>query len=194
MGHWKTSPANFDLASSPHWIDRDGHALTPPAQPPQDRPFQFRRMVQRLPSGVRDTLTQTQLDAISDALIPDPPSHVIDYRVSIPFFGRRFYITLLAGRERRSLARLAKEAQIRAKHIAIFYSAVLLMLGCVSIIGFILLGYVVKSALDIDLMDGPSILHQFFVPGQSGMEGSSGMQGMASNAALPVLTGQKPET
>lgn len=111
-------------------------------------------------------LTPQQLDAISDALTPDPPSHVIDYRVSIPFMGRRFYITLLAGRERRSLTRLAREAQLHARHIATFYAVLLLVLGCLTVSGTILLGYVVKSALDIDIMDGPSMFHHYFFPDQ----------------------------
>lgn len=166
MGRVAASTERFKIASHPHWIDPNGLELAvTPAKSPEG-PFAYGRMLRRLPAAIRESLTQDQLDAISDALVPDAPTHVIDYRVSIPFFGRRFYITLLAGRERRSLERLAREAQLRAKHIAIFYSIILLFLGCVSVIGLVLLGYLTKSALGIDLMDGPSILHQFFVPDQ----------------------------
>jgi hypothetical protein len=153
--------------SPPHWLTTDGSEL------PQsrtladaDRPFEFQRMLRRLPANVLSTLTPLQLDAISDALIPDAPTHAVDYRASIPFMGRRFYITLLAGRERRSLARLAREAQLRAKHVAAFYSVALLVLGCLTVTGSIIIGYVAKSALDIDLMDGPSLLHGYFFPEQ----------------------------
>lgn len=153
--------------SAPHWLQTDGSEL-PQRQTLADdeRPFQFKRMLKRLPPGVLSTLTPVQLDAISDALIPDPPSHALDYRVSIPFMGRRYYVTLLAGRERRSLARLAREAQLHAKHVAAFYAFALLILGCLTLIGTVLIGYVVKSALDIDLMDGPSLLHGYFFPEQ----------------------------
>ncbi len=131
-------------------------------------------MLRRLPANILSTLTPLQLDAISDALIPDAPTHAIDYRVSIPFFGKRFYITLLAGRERRSLARLAREAQLHAKHIGAFYAFALLVLGCFTLIGSVLIGYVVKSALDIDLMDGPSLLHgYFFSDSQSAITGQT---------------------
>ena len=154
--------------SRPHWIKQDGTELSLPtaASEAPERPFQYQRLLRRLPASVLATLTPQQLDAISDALIPDPPSHAVDYRVSVPFMGRRYYITLLAGRERRSLTRLAREAQLHAKHIATFYAVVLLALGCLTVSGTILLGYVVKSSLDIDMLDGPSMLHHFFFPDQ----------------------------
>lgn len=151
----------------PYWTTPDGNELKAVSTAtPVERPFQFQRMVRRLPASVLATLTPLQLEAISDALIPDRPTHVIDYRVSIPFFGRRFYITLLVGRERRSLARLATEAQLHAKHIAAFYAVALLVLGFLTLIGTVIIGYVAKSALDIDLMDGPSLLHGYFFPDQ----------------------------
>lgn len=151
--------------SPPHWLNIDGTELPPPKpQADAERPFQYQRMLRRLPASILSSLTPVQLDAISDALIPDPPTHAIDYRVSIPFFGRRFYVTLLAGRERRSLARLAREAQLHAKHIAAFYAFALLALGCLTLVGTVLIGYVMKSALDIDLLDGPSLLHGYFFP------------------------------
>ena len=151
--------------SPPHWITNAGVELDPLTPLPLvERPFQYQRMLRRLPASVLATLTPVQLAAISDALIPDAPAHAIDYRVSVPFFGKRFYITLLAGRERRSLARLAREAQLHAKHIAAFYAFALLILGCLTLIGTVLLGYVMKSALDIDIMEGPSLLHGYFFP------------------------------
>lgn len=198
MSSVQISQSHLRIASRPQWIDQEGHDLTPAAARPVNRPFAYERMLRRLPAGIRETLTEHQLDAISDALIPDPPSHAIDYRVSIPLAGRRFYITLLAGRERRSLERLAREAQLKAKHIAMFYSVLLLLLICVSFIGFVLLGYVAKSALDIDLIDGPSMLHQYFFPSQTGMSGMSGgmpgMAGMEGSQAASQLMEQTPRT
>ena len=120
-------------------------------------------MLAKLPPAVWDSLTTQQLDCISDALIPDPPRHAIDYRASIPFFGRRFYVTLLVGRERRSQERLAREAQLRARHVAIVYSVLLMLVSCVSFLAFVLAGYVLKSAMGIDLTDGPSLLHQYIL-------------------------------
>ena len=37
--------------------------------------------------------------------------HVIDYRVSVPFFGRRYYFAFFAGHEQRQLLRLVAESQ-----------------------------------------------------------------------------------
>lgn len=125
-------------------------------------------MLAKLPPAVWDSLTTQQLDCISDALIPDPPRHAIDYRASIPFFGRRFYVTLLVGRERRSQERLAREAQLRARHVAIVYSVLLMFVSCVSFLAFVLAGYVLKSAMGIDLTDGPSLLHQYILDGPQG--------------------------
>ncbi|HMN39033.1 MAG TPA: hypothetical protein PKD49_15155 [Hyphomicrobium sp.] len=153
---------SYQPVSRPQWITADGVELVQQQRERAPRPFQFERMLARLPPGVRDSLTHQQLDCISDALIPDPPRHAIDYRASIPFFGRRFYVTLLVGRERRSLERLAREAQLRASHTAIVYSILLLLLICGSFLGFVLLGYVLKSVLGVDLTDGPSMLHFLF--------------------------------
>lgn len=195
MAHVETTETTPAIASHPHWITPDGRLLTAEQKEVKKGPFNYERMLRRLPANVRASLTAEQLDAISDALIPDPPSHGIDYRVSIPFFGRRFYVTLLAGRERRSLARLAREAQLHAKHVAIFYSVLLLFLACVSFVGAVLLGYIAKSALDIDLTDGPSMLHQFFFPEQSGMQQAPGMMGMAGTFEQPYgLTVRIPKT
>lgn len=158
----ETTHRRISPSSRPHWIMPDGNELTSLPVEAKERPFVYSRMLRRLPATVRNALTEEQLDAISDALIPDPPTHAVDYRVSIPFFGKRFYITLLAGRERRSLERLAREAQLHAKHIALFYSVMLMVLACISFIGLVLISYVVKSALDVDVMDGPSFLHRYF--------------------------------
>ncbi len=159
---------HYAPASRPRWITPEGVELSLRLRDPVRRPFQYERMLAKLPPAVRDSLTPQQLDCISDALIPDPPRHAFDYRASIPFFGRRFYVTLLVGRERRSLERLAREAQLRARHVAIVYSVLLMLVSCASFFAFVLLGYVLKSAMGIDLTDGPSLLHQYILDGPPG--------------------------
>ena len=159
---------HYELASRPRWITPDGIELSQRLRGPVRRPFQYERVLAKLPPAVRDSLTPQQLECISDALIPDPPRHAIDYRTSIPFFGRRFYVTLLVGRERRSLERLAREAQLRARHVAIVYSVLLMLVSCASFLAFVLVGYVLKSAMGIDLTDGPSLLHQYILDGPQG--------------------------
>ena len=156
---------HYAPASRPRWITPEGLELSQRLRDPVRRPFQYERMLAKLPPAVRDSLSQQQLDCISDALIPDPPRHAIDYRASIPFFGRRFYVTLLVGRERRSLERLAREAQLRARHVAIVYSVLLMLVSCAAFFAFVLLGYLLKSAMGLDLTDGPSLLHQYILDG-----------------------------
>ncbi|MCB1485807.1 MAG: hypothetical protein KDJ17_13050 [Hyphomicrobiaceae bacterium] len=151
----------YETASRPHWITLEGQPLRQVSRPAFRRPFQFERMLAKLPPYVRNSLTKQQLDCISDALIPDPPQHTIDYRASIPLFGRRFYVALMAGRERRSLARLAQEGQSRARRVAGLYAVIMLLLVGAAFVACVLLGYVVKSALGVDLIEGPSILHQY---------------------------------
>jgi len=68
-----------------------------------------------LPVEIRDSLNKSQETAIRAAAIKSGPGeHPIDYRVSIslPFLGK-VYLVLLAGRERRNLARRSLEAALR---------------------------------------------------------------------------------
>ena len=103
-----------------------------------------------------------QLVALSLASVPANSPHVIDYRVSVPFFGKRFYVTLLAGRERRSLARLAGEGQLPSVQMFNLNPALLGILLAIVIFGMAMGAYIVKSALGIDLFEGDSAMHEIF--------------------------------
>lgn len=64
----------------------------------------------RLPPWVIDTMTSEQKEAIHTAIVDSatvPPP--VNIRVSLPVFSRRFYMTVLAGEEKRSAARIAHE-------------------------------------------------------------------------------------
>ena len=58
------------------------------------------RMLQRMPTEVSTTFSAAQIQAIESALVPR--SHVIDLRLSLPFFGRGAYLVLAAGPNRRA--------------------------------------------------------------------------------------------
>jgi|TARA_R110002072_G_scaffold9326_8_gene45515 hypothetical protein len=63
---------------------------------------------------IRSSLSDNQVEGIRDAYKRTAwRSHPIDIRLSVPFFGRGFYLTIVAGPERRSSARVRQE---RAKH------------------------------------------------------------------------------
>lgn len=64
----------------------------------------------RLPEWVVDSLTPEQKDALHQAV--DDPSWKrppVNIRFSVPFIHRRFYVTIVSGKERRSAERRAKE-------------------------------------------------------------------------------------
>ena len=67
-------------------------------------------LFERLPEWVIDTLSVEQKEAIN--LAAEEPAwkrSPVDIRFTIPFFGRKFYVTVVSGAEKRSPGRRAKE-------------------------------------------------------------------------------------
>lgn len=121
----------------------------------------FERMVSRMPAASRATFTPEQMAVLSQISKPPPTRHWIDYRVSLPFFGGRYYLTLLFGKERRLLSRIKSEGQASVTKTSIVYVAILWFLITIGLISGILFLYLVKSAFGLDLFSGPSVLHDF---------------------------------
>ena len=144
---------------APAWI---GGSHPPPVVRQPARHPAFDRLMSRLPVQTSQSLTADQLVALSLASVPANSPHVIDYRVSVPFFGKRFYVTLLAGRERRSLARLAGEGQLPSVQMFNLNPALHGILLAIVIFGMAMGAYIVKSALGIDLFEGDSAMHEIF--------------------------------
>lgn len=85
-------------------------------------------LLQRLPEAFLVTLNARQLAALKGSLAPPRASpHRVDFRVSLPWFGGRYYVVLLAGDERRSVDRLRLEGQLTVGRIAATYSAAMFM-------------------------------------------------------------------
>ena len=84
--------------------------------------------------------------------------HTIDLRASLPLPGGSWYVTIVAGRERRSHDRLQREGQTQLLRQAAVYvvgsTVILWLLVCATVCAYLL-----KSALQIDLFEGPSPLH-----------------------------------
>ena len=81
------------------------------------------RLLGDLPDDVRRSFSDRQLTELARAADSQSQRHLIDYRVSVPLpFGRRYYVALLVGRERRNQARLVREGQARIGRIAILYA------------------------------------------------------------------------
>lgn len=73
------------------------------------RAEQFMRV---LAPDVRDSLSEAQKEAIREAVRNGPwENHPIDLRFSVPTPFGRFFMTVVAGRERRSAARRAIERE-----------------------------------------------------------------------------------
>ncbi len=64
----------------------------------------------RLPAWVMDTLTAEQRDAIHKAVCDPSLRHPpVNIRFSLPVFGRRYFLTVIGGAERRGAQRRAQE-------------------------------------------------------------------------------------
>ena len=90
-------PAETTEGDSPHEL--------PPA-----RNGLAQRLLEALPVEVRGSLNEEQREAlVAAARTQGWSNHSTDIRLSIPFLGRRYYLVLLGGEERRNKARLASE-------------------------------------------------------------------------------------
>ena len=110
-----------------------------------------RKLLSRMPSGVADSFSDDQLMHLKVALGSRQwGRHKIDFRgtFSFPFVSSRFYYVFLMGKNHRDLSR--SEKVISALTLSLFTS--LLILLCV-MFGILVL-YLVKSALGIDLIQG----------------------------------------
>jgi hypothetical protein len=120
----------------------------------------------QIPVDIRAALTPQQIARLERMLAVPTPGHTIDYRVSTALLGRRFYLTLFSGRELRSPRRVTADGQQRS-FLDFLFEALLLclavtFLACLLAVTCLVLLYLVKSALGVDLFDGPSFLHRFF--------------------------------
>ena len=74
------------------------------------RTAQANWLFERLPPWVTDTLTTEQREAIHEAVSgPEWDRHQVNIRLTIPFFGRYYYLTVVCGEGRRSIERRDRE-------------------------------------------------------------------------------------
>ena len=113
-----------------------------------------RNALNSMPTDCANSFTEPQLHAIRVALIQNRwQKHFVDNRGTffIPFVGWRFYYVLLVGRNRRALSRQEKKLTLTA-----FILCVLSFLIISLLLGLLLL-YLLKSALGIDLFKDTSL-------------------------------------
>ena len=123
---------------------------------------QVRNFLRALPQELIERLTFDDLRRLGAAIHQPRAQHIVDYRLSIPLGGRRIYFRILCGWERRKLSRLIAEGQtnpwlVIAAAALTFWFMMTMTLACIAI-----LVYFVKTAMGIDLFDGPSFLHKLF--------------------------------
>ncbi len=103
-----------------------------------------------LDQEVAESLDDEQKQAIERAVksMGLVARHSIDIRETFPWFGKRFYVVFLCGRDHRKLQRE------RSKFVHIVLT-LLVLLGIVSICLLAILAlYLIKSALGIDIFKG----------------------------------------
>lgn len=111
-------------------------------------------LLDRMPPEVAESFTEEQLAHLHSALgARSWKKHSVDIRSTfpVPFIRRRIYFVLLMGRNRRDLTR--REKQLSAITFALFIAA---FIGASTLFGILVL-YLIKSALGIDLFKGFSL-------------------------------------
>ena len=89
--------------------------------------------------------------------------HTVAYRVSIDtLLWGRFYVTLFAGPERRSRARLDREGQTSVSRQAILVSALVTATLSFSAFGLFCSLYLLKSVMGINVFQGSSPFHPIY--------------------------------
>jgi hypothetical protein len=86
---------------------------------PEPDPF-LQQMFARMSPGAKFTFTPAQIDEIRKAFSARSfTSHAFDFRHSISLFGKSYYLVLLAGRERRSVARSSRHVTKVTQTVAV---------------------------------------------------------------------------
>jgi len=111
----------------------------------------IRSLLERMPKNIQTTFTDEQLAYLKIAIgARQWGNHAVDCRGVVKFFKYRYYYVFLAGRNRRELS--AKEQKV-----ARLSQALILSIAATFIILLTLLVlYLIKSALGIDIFEGYS--------------------------------------
>jgi len=121
----------------------------------------------RIPQDIRDRLDGDQVMRLAELLArADPARHRVAYRVSSRLLGKRFYVALFAGIEKRCPGRV-KDAGEKRWLLRLMMDAALfgwaLLCAVAFVLGFAVVGaYLLKSGMGIDLFEDHFILHDLF--------------------------------
>ena len=90
------------------------------------------------------------------------PRDPFDFKVSLLTLSGPVFVRLIVGTGRRNAARLAQEAQTSKRSIAFTYAVIGWIAVASSGFGFFCVAYLVKCALSINLLPGPSPFHPLY--------------------------------
>lgn len=117
-------------------------------------------------------VAQHSIEAVAESISPSEPlarhaapnSAVTNITVSVPSPFGAYFFNIRWGKERRSKERLAREGNGSKEKVSIFYT--LLIWNILSLIGLgtMVILYLVKSKMGIDLFASKSFLHDMFYP------------------------------
>jgi hypothetical protein len=85
-----------------------------------------------------------------------------DFKVSLPTPSRPVFLRLIVGTERRNTVRLEQEGQTANRSVAFTFAVIGWLAIASAGFGFFSMAYLVKCALRINLMAGPSPFHPLF--------------------------------
>lgn len=110
------------------------------------------RLLEKMPKKVASSFNEEQLSHLRNAIgAREWGKHKLDVRGTVKFFKWRYYYVILAGRNRRSLSeKEVRVARLLTASIVATFITFAVMLGLIVI-------YLVKSALGINLIDGWSL-------------------------------------
>ncbi|MDX1726584.1 MAG: 3-phosphoshikimate 1-carboxyvinyltransferase [Pseudoalteromonas tetraodonis] len=111
----------------------------------------IRSLLERMPKNIQTTFTDEQLAHLKIAIgARQWGNHAVDCRGVVKFFKYRYYYVFLAGRNMRELS-------LKEQKVARFTQALILSTATTFFILFTLLVlYLIKSALGIDVFEGYS--------------------------------------
>ena len=110
------------------------------------------RLLEKMPKKVASSFNEEQLSHLRNAIgAREWGKHKLDVRGTVKFFKWRYYYVILAGRNRRSLS----EKEVRVARV-LTASIIAAFITFAVLLGLIVI-YLIKSALGINLIDGWSL-------------------------------------
>ena len=120
--------------------------------------MQVADLLAKMPDAIRRSFTVEQLDAMAGAMGSRQAEHAVRLQATAPVWpGRKVYLALFLGSERRNSKRLEREGQTRALRLLTALGGVFFL-----VFGAFCGLYLLKSLTGINLMSGQSPLHPLY--------------------------------